>query len=323
MIDAISAFILRSEYIIPSSALENHKLTLPDIIAHIAIRTLPYVGLYLVATNLENPFKEKTFNKGVDLIAKFQKEPIMVSLKGRESELEQLKAAIGTKETPNVMLVGPPGCGKTTMVEAWANEIAQNTDPAYPFKDTVIISISPTDFTAGASLIGITEQRVQEFIDYGKNHPNVIYFIDEFHGIMHNGGFTSNQIPNMLKQALSNGDIRIIGCTTAQELGIIEKDKAFARRFSVINFEAPSIEMIQEIIQTKVKFSYEKHHQVCYDEEAIREAFEFSEYLPGNDPAKTLSLLDMAGSLAHIRGLKTVTRAILLECAIMKQNCIS
>lgn len=254
-------------------------------------------------------------NIGINLVEKSKKHPGSISLKGRESDFEKLKVAVGKADTPNAILVGPSGSGKTTLVEAWAHEIAHNTDPSYFFKETVIISISASDITSGASYIGVQEARVQKMIEYGRENPNVIYFIDELHSVMHDGSSSSNGIPNMLKKALSDGDIRIVGCTTDQEFEIIQEDSAFTRRFSIVDFKAPTKKMIEEIVRTKVHDHYEKHHHVVYSEDVILRALELAEDLPGNDPARTLSLLDTAGSLTRLRGLSTVTCEILLECS--------
>jgi ATP-dependent Clp protease ATP-binding subunit ClpA len=259
--------------------------------------------------------KEISFSIGVNLNEKYRNKPAITSLKGRETEFEMLKVAIGKSETPNVLLVGPSGSGKTTLVEAWADEIARNEDPNYPFKDTVIISISASDIISGSSYVGVQEARVNKLIAYGQKNPNIIFFIDELHSLMRDGSSSSNGIPNMLKKALSDGHIRIIGCTTNQEFEIIEKDAAFTRRFSVVDFKPPTKEMIREIIQTKVQNKYSKHHNVIYSDAVIAEALKITEFLPGNEPAKTLALLDTTGSLARIRGLRSVTLDLLTECA--------
>ncbi len=262
----------------------------------------------------QNQETKKTRTLGINLVEKYKKIPSFSSLNGREGDFEQLKVAVGKAETPNAILVGPAGSGKTTLVEAWAHEIAHNNDPSYPFKDTVIISVSATDIISGATYVGMEEARVEKLIEYGRANPHVIYFFDELHSLMHNGTNSTNGIPNMLKKALSDGDIRIIGCTTNEEFKMIEKDSAFTRRFSLLEFEAPTAEMIQEIVRSKVQKHYAKHHQVSYDDEVISFAIELAESLPGNDPAKTLSLLDSAGSLAHLRGLQVVTPEILRQC---------
>jgi ATP-dependent Clp protease ATP-binding subunit ClpA len=268
----------------------------------------------LSVTEKDSSHSAMQLDIGINLVEKYKKKSSAISIHGRESEFEQLKIAVGKAETPNAILVGPPGCGKTTLVEAWAQEIAQNNDPNYLFKETQIISISASDIVGGASYVGILEKRVNQLIEYGRRNPNVIYFIDELHSIMHDGSSSSNGIPNMLKKALSDGDIRMIGCTTNEEFELIKDDSAFTRRFSFLSFEAPTEVMIQNIIETKVEKKYAIHHQVVYSDEVIQNALKMAENLPGNDPARTLSLLDTAGSLARLRGLKVVTMEILSEC---------
>lgn len=224
---------------------------------------------------------------------------------GRDAEIEQLMIALLKKDKPNAILVGPAGSGKTAIVEGLAAKIALGNVPEN-LKQTKILLITTSDFTADAMFVGQFEARVKQFINDVESDKNTIIFIDESHTIMGGGVHGNpNNLQNMLKPGLARGTIRMIGCTTDSEVEIMEKDKAFMRRFEKVIVSEPLGDSLKKIIKAKLQ-GYEEHHKCRYTEEAIDEAIRLTQDLPGSYPDKTLAILDHIGSKHQISGIPTI-----------------
>jgi ATP-dependent Clp protease ATP-binding subunit ClpC len=220
---------------------------------------------------------------------------------GREKEIENALRVMKRRYKNNPILIGEPGVGKTAVVEAIASKIATGDVPD-SLKNKKIISLSVGNLLAGTKFRGEFEERMKKIIDEAKERDDIILFIDEIHTIVGSGGAEgSMDAGQMLKPALSRGEIQVIGTTTLDEYRIhLEKDGALERRFQKVMVAEPTIEESIEIIMG-VKSKYEEFHGVVIPNEVIVSAVELSEkYI--NDrmlPDKAIDLIDEAS--AHKR----------------------
>jgi ATP-dependent Clp protease ATP-binding subunit ClpB len=244
-------------------------------------------------------------DRGIDLTRKARLQQLE-PFQGREEIIDTAIQALLLKDKPNVLVVGPPGVGKTAIVEAIAQKIVQGNVPKR-LQGKRIISIKMSDFSADAIYYGQSEGRIARFIDALIKDKNTIVFIDEAHTIMNSGPKNSkNNLQNNLKPHLARGDFQIIACTTEQESKAILKDSAFARRFTILNIPEPKNPELFKILESKVKL-YAQHHGCIFPEAIIRCAITQGNNLSGYNPDKTLSLLDRAGARAAMQGKSTVT----------------
>lgn len=218
---------------------------------------------------------------------------------GRETELADLIQILSRKTKKNGALVGEPGVGKTQIVDGLALKIA-NGDVPEEMKDVEILSLNMGAFTAGTKYRGEFEERVDMLLTELKERENVILFIDEIHTIMGAGssGSGSLDMSNMLKPALSRGEIRVIGATTYDEYRKhIEKDAALQRRFMKVDILEPTLDETRQILNG-VKETYEKFHSAVFSADAIDAILELSgKYLQNKRfPDKAIDLLDAAGA---------------------------
>jgi len=222
---------------------------------------------------------------------------------GRERELYRTIQILSRRSKNNPCLIGEPGVGKTAIAEGLALKIAQGTAPAR-LLDKEIYLLDLTGLVAGTQFRGQFESRVKGLVDEVKGAGNVILFIDEIHNLVGAGDSAEGSMnaANILKPALSRGEIQVIGATTFKEYRkYIEKDAALERRFQPITVEEPSIEETVEVLMG-VKGYYEGYHGVKIPDSIIRKVVNLSErYVTDRFlPDKAIDLLDEACACASL-----------------------
>ncbi|MEM7175550.1 MAG: ATP-dependent Clp protease ATP-binding subunit [Chlamydiota bacterium] len=237
---------------------------------------------------------------------------------GRKQEVERLILILCRRRKNNPVVIGEAGVGKTAIVEGLAHAIVQGEVPDHLIKKR-LITLDLTLMIAGTKYRGQFEERIKAVMDEVKKHGNVLLFIDELHTIVGAGAAEGAiDASNILKPALSRGEIQCIGATTLDEYRKhIEKDAALERRFQKINVSPPSVEEATEIL-TGLKSKYEDHHKCCYTEEAIRSAVYLSDrYITGRFlPDKAIDLIDEAGAKARVSMLQQPQEIHQLETQI-------
>lgn len=235
---------------------------------------------------------------------------------GRESEVRQAAEVLSRRIKNNPILVGEAGVGKTAVVEGLAQAIVKGDVPA-SIKDKEIISIDVSALEAGTQYRGAFEENVQKLLEEVKAQGNVVLFIDEIHQIIGSGSTGgdsgSKGLSDILKPALSRGEISIIGATTQDEYrNNIMKDPALARRFNEVVVNEPSKADTIKILKG-IKENYENHHHVKIDDEVIETIVDLSiQYMPGRMlPDKAIDLMDITA--AHISSRNTVVDKVEIE----------
>lgn len=221
---------------------------------------------------------------------------------GRKHEVERLIQILCRRRKNNPVLIGEAGVGKTAIVEGLAHAIVEGNVPDNLAKKR-LISLDLTLMIAGTKYRGQFEERIKAVMDEVRKNGNVLLFIDEIHTIVGAGAAEGAiDASNILKPALSRGEIQCIGATTMDEYRKhIEKDAALERRFQRINVAPPSLDDSKEIL-TGLKSKYEEHHKCIYTDDAISSAVFLSDrYLVGRFlPDKAIDLIDEAGAKARI-----------------------
>jgi ATP-dependent Clp protease ATP-binding subunit ClpC len=225
---------------------------------------------------------------------------------GRDAEIKSIAQTLGRRRKNSAILIGDPGVGKTTVVEGLAQKLESRELTGEELKDLRIIEIRMGEIMAGAKLRGDLEERLMKLLKEAERDRNLIVFIDEIHTIMQAaGGSGSLGVGDILKPALQSGDFRCIGATTFQEYKkYIESDPALQRRFQPIIVKEPTRDEAAEIL-SGLKASYEEHHNLKIQDEAIVAAVDLSRrYLPDLYlPDKALDLLDEAASMLRIHSI--------------------
>ena len=222
---------------------------------------------------------------------------------GRDKEIERVIQILSRRSKNNPCLIGEPGVGKTAIAEGLALRIAQGDVPQR-LKNKEIHLLDLTSLIAGTQFRGQFESRIKGLTQEVKEAGNIILFIDEVHNLVGTGDADGTMnAANILKPALSRGEIQVIGATTFNEYRkYIEKDSALERRFQPVKVGEPSIAESVEIL-SGVKDYYEAHHQVLVSDAIVRKAVVFSErYI--NDrflPDKAIDLLDESCACAALR----------------------
>ena len=229
-------------------------------------------------------------------------------LVGREREIERTIEILCRRQKNNAILVGEAGVGKTAIAEGLALRIVNDAVPQI-LKNFTIYSLDFGSMVAGARYRGDFEERVKELVEELKGDEKAILFIDEIHTMIGAGASMGSSLDasNLLKPSLARGEIRCIGSTTFKEYkNHFEKDAALARRFQKVVIEEPDEETSIRILHG-LKSRYEKHHNVIYDDEALRAAVHLSErYISDRRlPDKAIDLMDEAGVRRKISGSKT------------------
>ncbi len=217
---------------------------------------------------------------------------------GREAEVERVVQILCRRTKNNPVLIGEPGVGKTAIVEGMAQKIVNGEIPSM-LSDKRLLALDISLIVAGTKYRGQFEERLKAIMKELVENPNFIIFIDELHTLVGAGSAEGSlDAANILKPALSRGEIQCIGATTPYEYRrSIEKDRALERRFQAIKVAAPTEEETLEIIHG-IKDRYEAFHQVAYNDEAIEAAvYQSSRYIPDRFlPDKAIDVLDEAGA---------------------------
>lgn len=235
---------------------------------------------------------------------------------GRNKEIQETAEILARRTKNNPVLVGDAGVGKTAVVEGLAQAIVNGDVPA-SIKNKEIISIDISGLEAGTQYRGSFEENIQNLIKEVKDRGNVILFFDEIHQILGAGGMGgdngSKGLADILKPALSRGEITVIGATTQDEYrNTIMKNAALARRFNQVTVNAPSPEDTFKILQG-IRKLYEKHHNVVLPDNVLKAAVDYSiQYIPQRSlPDKAIDLIDMTA--AHLAAKHPVTDVKELE----------
>lgn len=240
---------------------------------------------------------------------------------GRNKEIQETAEILSRRTKNNPVLVGDAGVGKTAVVEGLAQAIVAGDVPA-AIKNKQIISIDISSLEAGTQYRGSFEENMQKLIDEVKKAGNVILFFDEIHQIIGagNAGDASGSkgMADILKPALSRGEVTLIGATTQDEYrNTILKDAALSRRFNQVTVNAPSKEDTFKILQGLRKL-YEKHHNVSLPDDVLKAAIDYSvQYIPQRSlPDKAIDLIDVTA--AHLASKHPVKDAKTIEEEIKK-----
>jgi ATP-dependent Clp protease ATP-binding subunit ClpC len=253
-------------------------------------------------------------NFGVDL-TKAAEENRLDPIVGREKEIERLAQILSRRKKNNPILIGEPGVGKSAIVEGLALRIINRKVSRVLFGKRVV-TLDLAAIVAGTKYRGQFEERMKAILNELSKNPSVVLFIDEIHTIVGAGGATGSlDAANMLKPALSRGEIQCIGATTLDEYRQhIEKDGALERRFQKVMVDPTSAEETVEILNN-IKERYEDHHNVIYTPDAIEACVKLTNrYISDRHlPDKAIDALDESGSRVHISNIVVPQRILELE----------
>lgn len=237
---------------------------------------------------------------------------------GRHDEIERVIQILCRRTKNNPVLIGEAGVGKTAIIEGLARAIAEKTVPEL-LADKKVFALDLPLMVAGTKYRGQFEERIKAVIDEVRNSGKVILFIDELHSIVGAGGAEgAMDAANIIKPALSRGELQCVGATTLDEYRKgIEKDAALERRFQPIIVNPPSLED-SILILNGLKETYEKHHHVTYAPGALEAAVRLSDrYISGRFlPDKAIDIMDEAGARARISCVPTPPDTSEIEHAI-------
>ena len=224
---------------------------------------------------------------------------------GREKEIERLAQILTRRKKNNPILIGEPGVGKSAIVEGLSQRIVKRQVSRMLFGKR-ILALDMAAVVAGTKYRGQFEERLRSIIQELKKNPDIILFIDEIHTIIGAGSAPgSMDAANMLKPALSRGEVQCIGATTVDEYRkSIEKDGALERRFQKILVEPTTADETLQILEN-IKDRYEEHHNVNYTDDALKACVTLAQrYITDRSfPDKAIDVLDEAGSRTHLSNL--------------------
>ena len=242
---------------------------------------------------------------------------------GRNKEIQETAEILSRRTKNNPVLVGDAGVGKTAVVEGLAQAIVNGDVPA-AIKNKEIISIDISGLEAGTQYRGSFEENIQNMIQEVKAMGNVILFFDEIHQILGAGSIGgdsgSKGLADILKPALSRGELTVIGATTQDEYrNTILKNAALARRFNEVKVNAPSAEDTFKILQG-IRELYQHHHNVVLPDEVLKAAVDYSvQYIPQRSlPDKAIDLVDVTA--AHLAAQHPVTDVHAVEHEIEEEK---
>jgi ATP-dependent Clp protease ATP-binding subunit ClpC len=233
-----------------------------------------------------------------ELARKGEVDPVI----GRKNEIERVIQILCRRTKNNPVLLGEAGVGKTAIVEGLAQEIGAGNVPEL-LRDKKVITLDLALMVAGTKYRGQFEERIKAVMDEIRRSKNIILFIDELHTIVGAGSAEgAMDASNIIKPALSRGELQCVGATTLNEYRkYIEKDAALERRFQTVKVEAPSVDETIQILQG-LRPKYEAHHKARYTDEALEASAKLSDrYLTGRFlPDKAIDIMDEAGARARI-----------------------
>ena len=242
---------------------------------------------------------------------------------GRNKEIQETSEILSRRTKNNPVLVGDAGVGKTAVVEGLAQAIVNGDVPA-AIKNKEIISIDISGLEAGTQYRGSFEENIQNLVKEVKEAGNIILFFDEIHQILGAGstgdGQGSKGLADILKPALSRGELTVIGATTQDEYrNTILKNAALARRFNEVKVNAPSAEDTFKILQG-IRDLYQQHHNVILPDEVMKAAVDYSvQYIPQRSlPDKAIDLIDVTA--AHLAAQHPVTDVHAVEHEIEEEK---
>lgn len=269
-------------------------------------------------SNSGTPFLDQ-FGRNISKLAEEGKiDPII----GRDKEIERVSQILSRRKKNNPILIGEPGVGKTAIADGLALRIKDKKVSRSLF-DKKVISLDLGSLVAGTKYRGQFEERMKAILDEITKNDDIILFIDEIHTIVGAGGASGSlDAANMIKPALSRGDLQCIGATTLNEFREhIEKDGALVRRFQKVMIEPTNIEDTMKILKT-VKDIYEDHHNVRYTVDALHACITLTNrYITDRHlPDKAIDALDESGSRVNISHVDVPEEITKLEAKIEQVN---
>ncbi len=227
---------------------------------------------------------------------------------GRDDEIERLLDVLARRRSNNPILVGPPGVGKTAIVEGLARRLAHGGAGVRGLEGTIVVELSAGGLVSGTGVRGALSERMRRLqFEVKRANGRIVLFIDEVHALF-TGGDAPDDLAHELKASLARGELPCIGATTdAEYRKYVERDAALARRFSPIHIAEPSADDAIEILRG-IAPRYEVHHGIAYEPAAVEAAVELSvRYMSEQTlPDKAIGLLDLAGARTRRRGGSTV-----------------
>src|SRR5512133_805983 len=273
----------------------------------------------LARTTQEKAAPQQQRSRESSLLAEFSRDLTQAAmdnqldpLVGRDAEVDRSIQILCRRTKNNPVLIGEPGVGKTAIVEGLAQRIADGDVPSF-LADKRILALDLSLIVAGTKYRGQFEERLKTIMKELMEHQNAIIFIDELHTLVGAGSAEGSlDAANILKPALSRGEIQCIGSTTPGEYRrSIEKDRSLERRFQTIKVPPPTEEESIAIING-IKEKYELFHQLCYTDEAIQASVYLSNrYIPDRFlPDKAIDIIDEAGARVKLRTPSTSAETI-------------